>query len=531
MTTRLSTRSRWIRPLLLAGMAVAVWLSAAADANGYVYWANSSIPTLNGTTLGRANLDGTGVDQSFITGANGPCGVAVDSAHIYWGNDGAGVGTTLGRAAIDGSAVDQSFISGAARPCLPAVDSQFIYWTSAGATGVGRADLGGGGVNPIFVPTPGNFPCGVAVNSTNVYWGNGVQDSIGRATITGGSPDQNFIPDPTPDPSISEDPCGVAVNGAHIYWANLSTNTIGRANLDGSAANWSFITGASAPCGVAVDGEHIYWGNVVGGTIGRANLDGTGVDQSFITGAVGPCGVAVDSLIRPSTTSVACERTGSALNQPTVCTATVTDAGAAAGASPPAGTVDFASATSGSSFQGPSSCTLAAAGPDSSSCSVTYVPGSGTNLLQATYGGHAGAHDPGLGVGQLVVSDFALGSPVLNPAIGTATVTATLPGPGSVSVQGGGILPTSGTTASPGQLPLLLSPDATARSQLQQTGMATVSAAFNYVPLGGGAQASRSLTVTLLRNLPAQAQKKKAKCKRRQKGGKKKGCKRKGKRR
>ena len=37
-------------------------------------------------TIGRANLDGSGVDQSFITGANVPTGVAVDGQHVYWTN-------------------------------------------------------------------------------------------------------------------------------------------------------------------------------------------------------------------------------------------------------------------------------------------------------------------------------------------------------------------------------------------------------------------------------------------------------------
>ena len=40
---------------------------------GHVYWANEGT-----NTIGRANLDGTGVDQSFITGASAPFGVAVD---------------------------------------------------------------------------------------------------------------------------------------------------------------------------------------------------------------------------------------------------------------------------------------------------------------------------------------------------------------------------------------------------------------------------------------------------------------------
>ena len=61
----------------------------AVDAQ-HVYWANSG----NGT-IGRANLDGTGVDQSFITGANCPAGVAVDGQYLYWANGGNG---TIGRA-------------------------------------------------------------------------------------------------------------------------------------------------------------------------------------------------------------------------------------------------------------------------------------------------------------------------------------------------------------------------------------------------------------------------------------------------
>ncbi len=33
----------------------------------------------NGTTIGRANIDGTGANQAFVDGAIGPCGVAVET--------------------------------------------------------------------------------------------------------------------------------------------------------------------------------------------------------------------------------------------------------------------------------------------------------------------------------------------------------------------------------------------------------------------------------------------------------------------
>jgi virginiamycin B lyase len=67
----------------------------------------------------RAQLDGAGIDQSFITGANNPNGAAVDAKHIYWANAGGG---TIGRANLDGSGVNQSFISGASGPAGVSVE-------------------------------------------------------------------------------------------------------------------------------------------------------------------------------------------------------------------------------------------------------------------------------------------------------------------------------------------------------------------------------------------------------------------------
>ncbi|MGO9207419.1 MAG: hypothetical protein ACLQBX_14775, partial [Candidatus Limnocylindrales bacterium] len=92
----------------------------------HVYWANrgtSGWTPTSGTTIGRANLDGTGLDESFIGGAQSPCGVAVDGTHLYWGNEttSTGAGTTIGRAKLDGTGVNQQFITGAQAPCGVAV--------------------------------------------------------------------------------------------------------------------------------------------------------------------------------------------------------------------------------------------------------------------------------------------------------------------------------------------------------------------------------------------------------------------------
>ena len=85
---------------------------------GKIYWANQGL-NQGGTTIGRANLDGTGAVQDFITGAHSPAGLVTDGTYLYWANFGGmrgKLGTTIGRARLDGSEVSQRFIRGAKTP-------------------------------------------------------------------------------------------------------------------------------------------------------------------------------------------------------------------------------------------------------------------------------------------------------------------------------------------------------------------------------------------------------------------------------
>lgn len=88
----------------------------------HIYWANSGTDT-----IGRADIDGTDPNQSFIATGDFPSGVAVDGAHIYWANRGTSgtPGTTIGRADLDGTpaSVNNSFITGANLPNGIAVDA------------------------------------------------------------------------------------------------------------------------------------------------------------------------------------------------------------------------------------------------------------------------------------------------------------------------------------------------------------------------------------------------------------------------
>jgi hypothetical protein len=274
-------------------------------------------------TIGQANLDGTGVNQGFITDPTTPLGLAVDSSHIYWANvfDG-----TIGRANLDGTGVDQSFITGAIAPQTVAVDAGHIYWTDQGTCPnvcpdpqpnepeIGRANLDGTGVNVHFIPVT-NHPYGVAVDANHLYWINAAPctstcppTTIARANLDGTEVDLNFI-----SGGRRIRPLSLAVDANHLYWGNgcspchlqHPSSAIARANLDGTGVDLRFIRGVDDPTGVAVDANHVYWSDlhilIAGtdptgtGTIGRANLDGTGADQNFITGATIPEGVAVDA--------------------------------------------------------------------------------------------------------------------------------------------------------------------------------------------------------------------------------------------
>jgi hypothetical protein len=308
---RLAARFAVIAPLgirsatvLLAAIFL-LTLALAPRAEAFVYWANHPGGPHQG--IGRANLDGTGVDRSFIRlgPADEPMGVAVDDDHVYWTSfESLSTGTgTIGRANLDGTGVDRSFMTDAEVPLGVAVDSAHVYWADFGGGTIGRANLDGTGVDHSFIS--GFAPTGVAVDSAHIYWARPPEGTgfpcagtypakIGRANLDGTGADPTFIAGPC------DFPTQVAINDAHVYWSNFFDETIARANLDGSGDDQRFITpkeaGFSQLRGVAVDAAHIYWTGQ--GVVGRANLNGTGFDRSFIDSRRGlyPENVAVDAL-------------------------------------------------------------------------------------------------------------------------------------------------------------------------------------------------------------------------------------------
>ena len=101
-------------------------------------------------SIGRARVDGSGVNQDLITGLGQPAGLAVSGGYLYWSDNGR---DSIGRARADGSQVNASFIIGTAGPTGIAVYGGFIYWAAGtGSTGViERASVNGSAINPALV--------------------------------------------------------------------------------------------------------------------------------------------------------------------------------------------------------------------------------------------------------------------------------------------------------------------------------------------------------------------------------------------
>ena len=151
----------------------------AAD-QSFIYWLNTS----GDLRVGRAPLSGVGPDPNFLTVSNAGCGVAVDTSFLYWdAND------SIGRAPVGGGSSDAAFIpaASAGAPCGVAVNSQYVFWGNlAGSTGsnfVGRANINGNAPNAGLVAGAGQ-PCGLAAAPSNKITVNSVTKKKKKGTAT-----------------------------------------------------------------------------------------------------------------------------------------------------------------------------------------------------------------------------------------------------------------------------------------------------------------------------------------------------------
>ncbi len=181
----------------------------------YLYWANNNGPPNVGKTISRSNIDGTGVRALIqLDSGSTPVGVAIFGSKIYFSDAGRG---WIGRANLDGTNVEASFITGANRPNGIAANGTHVFWTNTNGGTIGRATLDRSVVQQDFI-TGASSPFMVALDGTSIFWSNSSSTTIGRAPLDGSNPVQNFI-------RGASNPAGLAVS---------ATDTDGDGVIDGA---------------------------------------------------------------------------------------------------------------------------------------------------------------------------------------------------------------------------------------------------------------------------------------------------------
>ncbi|HEU5004917.1 MAG TPA: DUF5050 domain-containing protein [Candidatus Saccharimonadales bacterium] len=152
----------------------------AVDSN-YIYFTDAQ----GAFAIGRANLDGTNVQALVTSISQAGYGIAVDGSHVYWTFAATSLPGNIGRANLDGTGVNQSFMTGANTASAEvAVDSGHLYWSVSGGN-IGRANLDGSSINTSYIT--GSNTGGVAVDSSFLYWTNSSLLTVGRYSFGSGA--------------------------------------------------------------------------------------------------------------------------------------------------------------------------------------------------------------------------------------------------------------------------------------------------------------------------------------------------------
>ncbi len=108
------------------------------DSN-YIYWGITDYHSV----IARASIDGSIVEENFIPASSEGVilfGLDVDSRYVYWSEYGP---NNICRANLDGTGIDYTWITGCSEPRSVEVDRSFVYWINSNPDTVGRADLNG----------------------------------------------------------------------------------------------------------------------------------------------------------------------------------------------------------------------------------------------------------------------------------------------------------------------------------------------------------------------------------------------------
>lgn len=279
------------RSLLLLAACAAVALTPIAALGGAkkIYWVDAGA-----NVIGRANVDGSGIEDVVTGGLDKPCDLDVDplAETLYWVEYGSG---KLRRRPIIGGRVEDLF-TGTDRAQGVALDlaAGKVYWAEnrpmSDNDWIRRANLDGSGIEELVTSGFEDGPNSMAVyhDGGRIYWGEGGLDQIKHAALDGADVGTLFTFGYYSDGV----PSGVAVDsqGAKLYW--VFRDKVQRGNLDGTGME-TLISGLVNPRGIALDVQagKLYFADATTGSIERANLDGSNL-QTIISGLDTPRGIA-----------------------------------------------------------------------------------------------------------------------------------------------------------------------------------------------------------------------------------------------
>jgi hypothetical protein len=271
-----------------------------------------------------------------------------------------------------------------------------------------------------------------------------------------------------------------------IFWANGSS--IGFSNLDGSNAGLLNTTGAtkSALEGIAIDpaANKLYWGNDGTPTIGFANVNNIGGAGNLVTTGATTNNTAFPSLLKApvGTGAPAISATGSAPGSTLSCTQGSWEGdllGSFLFHAPHTFATQWLS--NGQPVLGASTSTVVPTEVGNYSCQVTAQNGAGSTAQTSS-----------------TISLFKLGKASLNKKKGTARLTVTLPGAGTLKLTGKGLVARTAkrSATSSGNVKLTIKAKGKQLKKLKEKGKVKVKAKIAFTPTSGtGGTQTKSLTL------------------------------------
>jgi low density lipoprotein receptor-related protein 5/6 len=156
-------------------------------ANGLLYWTDTAQGTATGA-IRRSDLSGNNV-TTLRSGLVEPYFLTIDTpgGKIYWSDFDSGI---IHRANLDGSGTAEDFITGLTRTRDMVIDpaSGYLYWADRNSRKIQRRQLAGGTIEDLFDANDGLLrPHGLVLDTEAgfIYWTDTDAHAIGRGVLNG----------------------------------------------------------------------------------------------------------------------------------------------------------------------------------------------------------------------------------------------------------------------------------------------------------------------------------------------------------